>query len=52
MGLGANLAARDGNAMMEKIVQKQMLSESLSERMLRLLGRNYWDEEAISSNSF
>ncbi len=39
---------REMATLMEKIVQKQMVSDSLSERMLRLLGRNYWDEEAIS----
>ncbi len=32
----------------EKIVNKQVISEKASEKMLRLLGRNYWDEEAIS----
>ena len=40
---------REMATLMEKIVQKQIISDSLSERMLRLLGRNYWDEEAISS---
>ena len=33
---------------MEKIVNKELISDSASEKMLRLLGRNYWDEEAIS----
>lgn len=33
----------------EKIYQKQVFSPEYSERMMRLLGRNYWDEdEAIS----
>ena len=40
---------REMATLMEKIVQKQIISDSMSERMLRLLGRNYWDEEAISS---
>lgn len=34
--------------LMEKIVNKEVISSSASEKMLRLLGRNYWDEEAIS----
>jgi beta-lactamase class A len=34
--------------LIEKIVNHQIISDSSSEKMLRLLGRNYWDEEAIS----
>ncbi|MES2331602.1 MAG: serine hydrolase [Bacteroidota bacterium] len=34
--------------LMEKIVKKEVISTAASEKMLRLLGRNYWDEEAIS----
>ena len=34
--------------LMEKIVKKEVISKEASEKMLRLLGRNYWDEEAIS----
>jgi beta-lactamase class A len=34
--------------LMEKIVNKEVISTTASEKMLRLLGRNYWDEEAIS----
>jgi beta-lactamase class A len=34
--------------LMEKIYSRQLLSDSASDKMLRLLGRNYWDEEAIS----
>jgi len=34
--------------MFEKIHAGQILSPAASERMLRLLGRDYWDEEAIS----
>lgn len=33
---------------MEQIVKGRLLSDSSSERMLRTLGRQYWDEEAIS----
>ena len=34
--------------LMEGIVKKQVLSDSSSARMLRLLSRQYWDEEALS----
>jgi beta-lactamase class A len=33
---------------MENIVKGNVLSKTSSEKMLRLLGRQYWDEEAIS----
>lgn len=33
---------------MEQIVNGNMLSKESSEKMLRLLGRQYWDEEALS----
>ena len=33
---------------MEMIVNKKVISAAASEQMLRLLGRNYWDEEALS----
>ncbi len=39
---------REMTTLMEKIVRKQVISDSASEKMLRLLGRNYWDEQAIS----
>jgi beta-lactamase class A len=39
---------REMAGLMEKIVKKEVISASASEKMLRLLGRNYWDEEAIS----
>jgi beta-lactamase class A len=39
---------REMATLMEKIVNKEVISNSVSEKMLRLLGRNYWDEEAIS----
>ena len=32
----------------EKIYRKEIISDSTSQKMLRLLGRDYWDEEAIS----
>lgn len=34
--------------LLEKIVKKQVINTETSEKMLRLLGRNYWDEEAVS----
>jgi len=34
--------------LMEKIFRGQALDQTSSNRMVRLLGRNYWDEEAIS----
>lgn len=34
--------------LMEKIYKREMISPSISEKMLRLLGRNYWDGVAIS----
>lgn len=33
----------------ERIFRGKMITDSLSKRMVRLLGRNYWDEQAISS---
>lgn len=36
-------------SIMEKIVNGEMLSKQSSERMLRLLGRQYWDEEGLSA---
>ncbi len=39
---------REMAMLMEKIVNHQIISDSLSERILRLLGRNYWDEEGMS----
>lgn len=32
----------------EKIYRGQIISDSISKRMLRLMGRDFWDEEAIS----
>ena len=39
---------REMETFMEKIVNKDILSITTSEKMLRLLGRQYWDEEAMS----
>jgi beta-lactamase class A len=33
----------------ERIAAKQILGDTASEKMLKLLGRNYWDEEGLSS---
>lgn len=35
-------------ALMEKIYKGEILNDSTSKKMVRLLGRNYWDEQAIS----
>ena len=40
---------REMALIMEKIVKGQVISKNASERMLRLLGRNYWDEAALSA---
>ena len=32
----------------EKMYKGEIINDSLSKKMLRLLGRNYWDEEALS----
>ncbi len=32
----------------EKIYRREVISDSSSQKMLRLMGRDYWDEEAIS----
>jgi beta-lactamase class A len=34
--------------LMEKITKGEVINKEASTKMLRLLGRNYWDEEAIS----
>ena len=39
---------RELTTLMEKIVKGEMISKERSAQMLRLLGRNYWDEAAIS----
>lgn len=35
-------------SLFEKIYKKEIISDSISQKMLRLIGRNYWDENAIS----
>lgn len=39
---------REMVGLMEKIYKRQIISPAISEKMLRLLGRNYWDGVAIS----
>ena len=39
---------REIATLMEQIVKGEVVSKELSEKMLRLLGRQYWDEEALS----
>lgn len=39
---------REMGQLMEKIINHQVISYGASEKMLRLMSRNYWDEEAIS----
>ena len=34
--------------LMEKIYRGQVINDSTSKKMIRLLGRNFWDEQAIS----
>jgi len=34
--------------LLEKIVKGEIISPAASAKMLRLLGRNYWDEQAVS----
>jgi beta-lactamase class A len=40
---------REMATLFEKIATRQILSDSASVKMLKLLGRNYWDEEGLSS---
>lgn len=40
---------REMAQLFEKIAARQILNDSASEKMLKLLGRNYWDEEGLSS---
>jgi len=39
---------REMAALVEKISNGEVINQKTSEKMIRLLGRNYWDEEAIS----
>jgi beta-lactamase class A len=34
--------------LLEKIYKGQIINDSISKKMIRLLGRNFWDEQAIS----
>jgi beta-lactamase class A len=40
---------REMATLFEKIAARKILSDSASDKMLKLLGRNYWDEEGLSS---
>lgn len=40
---------REMATLFEKIAARKILSDSTSDKMLKLLGRNYWDEEGLSS---
>ncbi|NJM38659.1 MAG: serine hydrolase [Akkermansiaceae bacterium] len=39
---------REMATLFEKMYDRQVISAGASEKMMRLLGRNYWDEEALS----
>jgi len=39
---------REKGQLLEKIINHEVISYTASEKMLRLMSRNYWDEEAIS----
>ena len=39
---------REMGHLLEKIINHEVISYSTSEKMLRMMSRNYWDEEAIS----
>ena len=39
---------REMATLFEKIYRKEVFSSELCDRMLRCLGRNFWDEEALS----
>ncbi len=41
-------SAREMATILEKIYHKEIFSDSTCTRMMRLLGRNYWDEEGLS----
>jgi beta-lactamase class A len=38
---------REMVAIFEKLYKGEIITDSLSKKMIRLLGRNYWDEEAL-----
>jgi beta-lactamase class A len=39
---------REMSILFEKLYRGEIINRSVSEKMLRLLGRNYWDEEALT----
>lgn len=39
---------REMTTILEKIYRKELINEKTSVQMMRLLGRNYWDEEGLS----
>ena len=39
---------REMGTLMKMIIDKKIINTQISERMLRLMGRQYWDEEALS----
>ena len=39
---------REMATLLKKIYRREVFSPEISDRMIRLLGRNYWDEEALS----
>ncbi len=38
---------KEMSTILEKLYQGKIINDSLSKKMIRLLGRNYWDEEAL-----
>ncbi len=46
-GWGQTTPAEMG-LLLEKMYKGQIISDSISKKMIRLLGRNYWDEQALS----
>ena len=40
---------REMATLMEKLYRHELVSDSLSERMLKLTSRNYWDQEGVSA---
>jgi beta-lactamase class A len=39
---------KEMSGILEKLYEGKIINDSLSKKMIRLLGRNYWDEEALS----
>jgi beta-lactamase class A len=39
---------KEMSTILEKLYEGKIINDSLSKKMIRLLGRNYWDEEALS----